>query len=102
MKLALVVTVTVVVVVEGAAVTVKEQAAALEALVNRVVGVVVVDVDDVGELADAGTVSAEPETASTTELPVVDAMTVGRVTPEREEVSERVVTAEAFATVADF
>lgn len=94
-KLALVVTVTVLVTVDGAAVTVNEHVAVLDATVNSVVGVLVVDVVEVGDDAETGTVRVVPETESATELPVVEATTVGTETPESEEERERVVTAEA-------
>lgn len=93
-KLALVVTVTVLVTVDGAAVTVNEHVAVLDATVRSVVGELVVDVVDIGDEADAGTVTVVPVRESATELPVVEATTVGTETPDSEEERERVVTAD--------
>lgn len=94
-KLAEVVTVTVLTTVLGAAVTVNEQVAVLDGTLKSVVGTVVaLETEEVGDEADAGTVNVVPVTESASELPVKLATTVGTLTPDGVEETETVLTAD--------
>jgi hypothetical protein len=108
-KAPLVVTVTVLTTVDGAAVTVKLHVAVLLGTVSRVVGAFcwrldaeAMDAESAeGEEADWGTVSVVPVTESATEEPVAEATTVGTETPEGVELTDTVLTAVDEAATED-